>query len=148
MVKVANNGQDVVATDFWSTPHAESGLLYFTPNAGAIRLLVPPSKANEVLEAARSAELVIFSRGPWTGAGGGRDSIEILFEDGSDTPFVVHIDARQAERLWPRSEDGREVPCSLWIQGPDGPEDVEKALELPARVRHVPEIPYLQPWGQ
>jgi len=45
MIHIANDGQAVVSTSYWSTPHADAGYLYVSINAGAIRVLVPAATA-------------------------------------------------------------------------------------------------------
>lgn len=41
MITIANDGQRLVETNYWTLPHAQRGLCYLTANAGALRLLVP-----------------------------------------------------------------------------------------------------------
>lgn len=144
-IRTENAGQELTATNFWSTEQAQRGLVYVTINAGAVRILVPPAIEDEVITAARTAQSVLLSRGPWR-AHGGREGVEILLEDGSQSPFAIHVDARQCDRRWGAGDHGRELPCSVWVRG-EGADGVRKAAELPGRLRVVQRIPWLKPWG-
>ena len=142
-IRVDNRGPEIAATNYWTTPHAAQGLAYLTANAGTMRVLLPDAIAQDVLAAIKTSRLVILSRGPWT-ARGVRDAVEILLEDDSESPYALHVDARQTERLWGPADDGREIPCSFWVPAPA--EGARKAAELPCRLRHVDEIPCLRSW--
>jgi hypothetical protein len=39
---IENRGPAITRTNYWSTPHAADGYLHLSPNAGALRILVPP----------------------------------------------------------------------------------------------------------
>jgi len=138
MIRIINDGPRIVSTDYWSTEHARRGLVYLSINAGAVRLLLPDTIATDIVEEARCADSAVVSRGPWE-AEGGRDSLEVLFEDGSDSPFALHLDARQADRLWLPADDGREVTLSLWGRG-DG-DRARKILSLPRHSAPCPPDP-------
>ena len=45
------------------------------------------------------AEYVIISKGTLDG----RDALELVFEDGSDAPFVIHMLSEQCDRLLPEN---------------------------------------------
>jgi hypothetical protein len=137
MISITNDGQAITSTNYWHTAHALKGLLYLSWNAGAARLLVPPAAAAMVPEM-RTGREVIISRGPWAEQPQ-REAFELLFEDGTDTPFAVHLMVQQSDRLPPDEDQRRSFPCAVWT--PDG-----KVIELPARYRKVASVPDLSPW--
>jgi len=134
---IENNGREIKNTNYWNSPHAKRGFLFLTWNAGAARLLVPGS-ARGILAEMRGAREVIVSRGPWIEQGR-REALEMLWEDGSDAPFCLHLVAEQTDRLIPESDQGGGFIVSAWTR--DG-----KRGEWPGKYRVVPEIPWLQPW--
>jgi hypothetical protein len=51
-ILIENNGQLIVGTNYWQTPHAKRGLVYLSYNAAAARLLIPADKIRaEALQA-------------------------------------------------------------------------------------------------
>lgn len=137
MIVIENSGQRIVQTDFWDSDSAKAGFCFLSWNAGAGRLLVPDTQKSMVREM-KSATLVIVSRGPWT-EHGGRDALELLFEDGSDSPFCIHLVAEQCDRMIPDAEQGGGFVVTVWTRGG------EKA-RLPGKYRRVSSIPCLDPW--
>lgn len=137
MIRIHNDGPLIVETDYWDTPHAQRGLFYVSINAGAFRLLVPLLQEASLADM-RTAAYVIVTRGVWHG----RDALELLFEDGSDSPYVIHVQGAQVDRLPPTTDAGRtDLRCLVYTQ-------TGLALELPARYRTASELPYLRPWGE
>lgn len=118
MIEIQNAGQDIARTNYWSTEHASAGLLYLSGNAGTWRLLVPPA-AEHMLDEMRTGKSVtiepsISDSRCW----------DIVFEDGTDSPFAVALDKRQVDR---KMEPGKAV-FSAWTQS-------GKVLDLPCEVR-------------
>ena len=109
MLEIVNNGQALVSTNYWQTEHANVGLLYVTINAGAIRLLVPEA-AEGFLAEMGTAGSVTIERSIRAEAKG---CVDIVFEDGTDSPFSVAIDERQIDRALGR---GWEAPFTIWTQ--------------------------------
>ena len=137
MLTIENKGQAIARTNYWDSDHAKAGLFYLSWNAGAGRLLVPDSQ-KPMLREMRSAKYVIVSRGPWTDQGG-RDTLELLFEDGSDAPFVVHLVAEQCDRMIPEKDQGGGFVVTAWTQGGE-------KFRLPGKYRVVNALPCLEPW--
>ncbi|MCK7579296.1 MAG: hypothetical protein MZV65_28570 [Chromatiales bacterium] len=104
MIRIQNRGQAIAATDYWSSAHAANGLVFLSWNAGCARLLIPDA-AKSILRELKGAREVIISRGPWVDHDN-RDALELLWEDGSDAPFALHIVAEQCDRLIPDAEQG------------------------------------------
>ncbi|WP_349304558.1 hypothetical protein [Escherichia coli] len=94
MFFIENEGQAVARTDYWQSVQAQAGYVYLSWNAGAARLLVPDA-AKHLLREMRGAEYVIISKGTLHG----RDALELIFEDGSDAPFVTHMLSEQCDPL-------------------------------------------------
>jgi hypothetical protein len=137
-VRIENAGQRIIETDYWDSEHAQRGLMYLTWNAGAARLLLPDGIKGELREM-RGARYVIISRGPWHEQGG-RDALELLFEDGSDAPYVVHLVAEQTDRLLPEDNQGGGFAVTVWTRGGE-------KLRLPGKYREVETLPCLEPWS-
>lgn len=117
MITIANNGQDIASTNYWTTDHARAGLVYLSGNAGAWRLLMPPAAA-WMLPEMRTASRATIERSV-------RDPRcwDIVFDDGSDSPFSISIDKRQLDRAL---EPGAAV-LTVWV--PTG-----KTLSLPLQI--------------
>lgn len=132
---IRNDGPLIRETNYWSTPHAQRGMFYVSINAGAFRLLVPPSQQGTLADI-RTGQYVIVTRGSWNG----RDALELLFEDGSDSPFVLHVLAAQVDRMPARTDEGRtDLRCLIYTK-------TGLALDLPARYRRATRLPDLRPW--
>lgn len=149
MFFIENEGQAVARTDYWQSVQAQAGYVYLSWNAGAARLLVPDA-AKYLLREMRGAEYVIISKG----ALHGRDALELVFEDGSDAPFVIHMLSEQCDRLLPEnnqggvllSPSGRVAVTSsvirestvLWKTCPTFPRGVNTDMQhLPAPIHHA-----------
>ncbi|EIG9751951.1 hypothetical protein DNS71_003252, partial [Escherichia coli] len=103
MFFIENEGQAVARTDYWQSVQAQ---------AGAARLLVPDA-AKHLLREMRGAEYVIISKGTLHG----RDALELIFEDGSDAPFVIHMLSEQCDRLLPENNQGGGFVVTVWTRG-------------------------------
>lgn len=142
ILTIDNNGAAITSTNFWSTEYAGRGAVYVTQNAGAFRLLLPPA-LEEILADLASAKLVIVSRGPWP-AQHRDDAIELLVDDGTDSPYALHIGTEQIDRLPLDTDADREWHCTVWIRGAD--DAPTPVIDRPARYRRVRNIPDLSPW--
>lgn len=138
---VQNHGPLILATDYWDSELASKGKLYVSINAGAIRVLLPPAHYS-VLADMRAAEECVLSRGPWP-AEGAAEGIEILFDDGSQNPFALHLTPESFDLLPGEPGPGREWICSVWVARDGQP---HKALERICHWRQVEQIPCLKPW--
>lgn len=136
MLKIVNDGQDIKSTNYWDSDLAKNDLCYLTWNAGAGRLLLPEMLVSSLKDMA-SAEYVIVSRGPWP-LKNNADSLELLFEDHSKSPYCIHITAEQTDRI---PEPGEDFVIAIWTSA-------GKQSTLPGKFRRVTEIPCLLPWGE
>lgn len=137
-VEIKNDGQHLVSTDYWDSKHARAGYFFLSWNAGAARLLVPDSQ-QAALREIQTAREVIVSRGPWSDQGG-RDALEMLFEDGSDSPYCIHLVAEQCDRMLPEDNQGGGFVVTVWTRGGE-------KLRLPGKYREVASLPCLEPWS-
>lgn len=137
MLTITNNGQEIVSTNYWDSGLARRGLCYLSWNAGAARLLLPDALRRDVREM-QAAKYVIVSLGPWQEMGG-REALEMLFEDGSDAPYCLHLSIEQSDRRIPEAEQGSSFVVAVWTrQG--------QQISLPGKYRRVSRIPCLEPW--
>jgi hypothetical protein len=140
MIQVVNHGAHVAATDYWLSDLNSRGLFFLSINTGAFRLLMPDALAWAVQEF-ETAQHVIISRGQFQG----QDAYEILFDDGTDTPFSVQVGINQADRVVPSSDDGQTVIFSAWIRNKANGTPL-LAYEKNARFRAVETLPCLKSW--
>lgn len=123
MIETTNDGPRLVSTTYWSTEHARRGLLYLSVNAGAVRLLVPDAASYVLDELPEEGTPATLGRGRWQG----REVYRLTWLDDPTDPYVVEIDARQADRLLPASEAGRLVPLVWYRQeGQRGAQEVRR----------------------
>lgn len=92
MIEIVNDGAAIKDTNYWGTEHAMRGLCYLSGNAGVWRLLVPP-EAETLLAEMRTGkkatiEPSLHLPGHW----------DVVFEDGTSSPFSVALDPRQIDR--------------------------------------------------
>lgn len=139
LVKIENSGQEIVSTNYWQTDAAVAGNFYLSINAGAFRLLVPEAQEGIIaeIETARSVEVYC---GDWTEAGK-RGTWQLVFDDGSDTPFMLMLSPEQVDRTLPEADSGRE-DLVLLVYTQDG-----EVLRRPAKFRLKALLPYLGSWG-
>jgi len=141
IIHVTNHGPLITVTNFWESPLAERGLLFCSVNAGAIRILLPRSRYAD-LEEMRTGEYCILSRGPWPQEQK-PEGIEIMWEDRSDSPYALHLDAESFDLLPGEPQAGREWVLSVWTQKDGAP---HKAMDRICHWRRVPRLPWLRPW--
>ncbi|WP_052465131.1 hypothetical protein [Geoalkalibacter subterraneus] len=135
LLKIVNRGPEVVETNFWELEMAREGFFYLSFNAGAGRFLVPPALQHMVKDMIEKVDMVILTLGQLRG----KLSYEILFEDHSDSPFSIHIEAKQADRILPESDCDKEFRFTIWTQQ-------GKQADFPCRYRKVDRLPCLKPW--
>lgn len=138
LIRIENNGKEIVSTNYFQSEHARRGYFYLSINASTFRLLVPPAQESVIAEFATAKEIII-SRGNFQGY----DALEILFDDETDNPFSIHIVSSQIDRM-PLSDDaGWSYMFSAWTNAER--ESVKKVFEKDCFYRVVPNLPYLKP---
>lgn len=142
-ITIANDGPRIASTPYWSSTHAARGVIYVSVNAGAFRVLVPPVAEGAILPELRTACDVVISRGPWPDQRRA-DAIEILWDDGSDNPFALHLSIEQIDRVPDAADEGRhDLTCTVWTAGPEGAA-VERGT-WPCTYRRSRRLPDLRP---
>lgn len=139
MLTIINDGPKITKTNFWESEYAKQGLFFLSWNAGAARLLVPDS-AQPALADMRTAGEVIVSYGPFKQAPT-RQGYELMFEDGSDSPFAIQMSTEQTDRLIPVEHQGGGFNVVAYARA-------GVAGTWPARYRRVRAIPCLDPWKE
>ena len=140
---ISNDGQRITATNYFESPHATvRGLAFCAINAGAFRLLIPAAMEPTIPEM-MTGRYCIVTRGWHSGLS--RKMLEFLFEDGSQSPYVLHVEEAQCDRVPDTREDimRSDITLALWVRGADG--HPVMAGSMPARYRAAP-LPCLKPW--
>jgi hypothetical protein len=143
MITVSNDGQLITSTNYWSTVYAREGKVFCSINAGAIRILLPPSRWNDLSDMSRS-QYCILSRGPWPQEKQA-EGIEIMFEDFSDSAYALHLTPKSFNLLPANPERGREWTLAVYVEKDGKP---HKSLERVCHWRRVPFIPFMKPWEE
>jgi hypothetical protein len=109
LIVFENDGQKITSTNYWQTEHANVGMCYLSANAGALRLLVPEAAQGMLAEMKTGHSVTIEESLHAPG-----QCWDIVFEDGSESPFSLAIDKKQLDRpLTP----GKGVPFTIWTEG-------------------------------
>jgi len=137
MITIENSGQRIISTNYWDTEHAKKGYFYLSWSAGAGRILIPDTQKS-VLREMKPATEVIVSRGPWA-ENDGREALELLWEDGSDTPYVITLVTEQCDRLIPDTDQGGGFVIAAWTRS-------GLKQRWTGKYRIVDSLPWLQPW--
>ena len=117
--KIVNNGSLIVRTDYWDSEQASAGLCYLSGNAGDWRLLVPEA-AEGLLSEMKTGRSVLIEKSVhapgicW----------DVVFEDGTETPFSIAIDKKQVDR----GMSSGQCRLTVWTQGGG------KVIDLPCIV--------------
>lgn len=142
MIEVTNHGPLIVASNYWGSEYDRGGKIFASVNAGCIRLLIP-SAHRTMIEECRSSKYAVLSRGPWPEQRLA-DAVEILFEDGTDSPFALHLSPTSFDMLPAEPEPGREWTITLWTAKKGVP---HRGLERVCHWRRVASLPCLEPWA-
>ena len=140
-IKIENDGQKILETNYWQTEYAQNGYFYLSINAGCYRLLIPKNN-NSCLAEIETAKEVVISRGPGMGFMPPKaDMLEILFEDHTESPYVINIGPEQVERFPSDADRGWKRIFHVYCGNHDKP-----ALEFEkVYYRKVNKIPFLKP---
>lgn len=142
MIAITNHGPLITSTNFWGSDLALAGKVFVSVNAGAIRVLLPPSRYADLSDM-RAAKQCVLSRGPWPAAHA-EEAVELLWDDGSDEPYSLQLTRESFDLLPAEPEPGREWVVSTWTAKDGKP---HRALDRRCHWRRVPKIPSLAPWN-
>ena len=140
-IHVTNDGPLIIATNYWDSELPRAGKIFVSVNAGAIRVLLPPARYGDLADM-RAAQYCVLSRGPWPEANC-PEGVEIMWEDGSYSPYALHLTPESFDMLPPQPAGGQEWVLSVWT-AQDGRS--HRAFERPCYWRRVERIPSLAPW--
>jgi len=140
VITFVNNGPLIKETNYWDMDLAKKGIVFFSINAGCIRMLVPDILHSDLPEM-KTGKKIILSRGPMPKVNRD-DAFEILFDDYSDEPYVIHVGIDQWDMV-PKMEEGKKRMSkwqfAIWTR--DG-----KFLEKKCYYRLVDRLPCLKAW--
>lgn len=143
MLIESNRHKELVETNYFDSELAQAGKLFLTINAGMIRLLVPPAQMPIIKEIA-TAKIVVISRGPYPELGFS-DGCEIMFDDGTDEPFVLTLDNNSFSPAMPGDPGAVHWEMAIYTQGEA--ECVRMySVKAPVRWRRVAQLPCLKEW--
>ncbi|WP_312918389.1 hypothetical protein [Stutzerimonas kunmingensis] len=137
MITIGNDGPLIKHTNYWQSEYFHSGYALLSWNAGVARLLLP-DVLKPGLRDMKTAEHVIISCGPMLQAGG-RQGLEILFDDYSDNPFTLSMSIEQALQV-PADTVRDNFRLTIWTRG--GLKQSHQAM-----FRRVTQLPCMAPWG-
>jgi hypothetical protein len=101
---IKNEDHKIIETNYWETTPSKKGLYYMSLNAGYYRLLVPKNNDNFEKEIS-TAKYAVISRGAASQLNPPRpDAFEIVFEDGTDSPYAIIMTPDYWDR-YPGDED-------------------------------------------
>jgi hypothetical protein len=141
VLSIENDGQRILASNYWESEMAARGLCYCSVNAGAIRVLVPLSRSDWLADMV-TARYCVLSRGPWP-AMGISDAVEIMWEDDSQAPFALHLTPDSFDALPAKPPEGQPWTVTVWVLHDGQPRQV---VGRPCHWRRVGKIPCLRPW--
>jgi len=139
MFLVKNAGPKIVSCNYWGSDLDIDGRPFLSLNDGAFRLLLPAGDERQLWSMAMAREVVI-SHGRWNRPKGrDTESLEVVFDDASDVPFVFFLDRYQWDSLPAADDAGKLWLCTVWVFSAEGkPAEV---LARRCRYRQVKTIP-------
>ncbi len=137
ILQIKNNGAEIVSTTYWDSDHAKHGLFYLTINSGAFRVLVPDCRF-EMLADIINTQYVVITRGPCPSISAS-DAYEIMFEDESNSPYAIHISAKQCDRTPTSADVNKKFICSVWHRS-------GKAYQWDCYYRTAKKLPCMKPY--
>lgn len=153
MILIDSHGPLITASDYWRSDAAKAGKILISPNAGVIRVLMPPARY-DMLGDLRSASHAVVTVGWWSMTAArkfglestpireGGEAVEILWEDGTDSPHAWHVTPESC-LLVPGDPSPGQWSIACWIERRGEP---HRALERPAFWRRG-KVPCLQPFS-
>lgn len=124
MIYVGNDGPEISQTNYWQSEHAERGLLHLSPNAGVLRLLVPPNQEALLTEMRTGRRATIENSIQVPG------NMDVVFEDNTSSPFCVSMHRQQCSGIpqkgnwklavWTQAGKQMEFPCKVKSTGSRG----------------------------
>lgn len=134
MFFIQNEDGKIKDTNFWETPLNKFGLFFISNNANTSRLLIPQNQETLLYDIV-DVQYCILSIGSWKGR---KNSLELLFEDFTDSPYSIHVGPNQTDLL-PDAEK-TDLTLLLYTNG------LKLSGKYPLKLRFVDTLPYLKEW--
>jgi hypothetical protein len=108
MIQLTNDGPALTSTNYWHSPLAEAGKMYLSLNARCFRLLLPPMMQAAIPEMATGKFVRVFRAPP-------PHALRLMFDDGTDNPYQVHLSVQQIDVLPAPGDEGRsDLQCVVY----------------------------------
>lgn len=129
MLTINNSPDGTIAdTNYWQSEYNERGLAYLSGHRLGLRLLLPTAHAAEWLPEIQTGKRAVIEP---HGRQGYTNHIDIVFDDGTDSPFSLCLDRNQQLDTALRSGNTRLLVYAASLQAP---------LELPCTIA-LPDAP-------
>lgn len=142
IISIRNEGQEVAETSFWRSEHARAGFFLLSIGGGAARLLIPKEHEGSIPDMVNGVRHVVISMLRRDQASPRKAFAEIMFEDGTETPFSLQLSAGQLDNCTLPENVGKEYVFTAWVERDGGP---HKAISHKLYVQVVPRLPWLKP---
>lgn len=137
-IEIDNQGGELVSTNYWDSPMEKGGLLYLSWNAGVARIMLP-DKCISILREIKTGKYCIISQGPQFSYNRTANTIELLFEDHTDSPFSMQLGAVQVDRRVDCTKPQEGFKVTVWSRN-------GKLHSMPGKLRSANLLPCLKPW--
>lgn len=115
VLKIRNDNQEIVETNYWSSEYNRRGICYLSFNAGALRILVSDRVKKWIQEMKTGSNVIVIRLDD-----SDNKYYRVVFDDGSTTPFSILTQIAAVDRLLPSSEHGRELVVTVWFKNSKG----------------------------
>ena len=110
LMKIVSIGELIVASDYFGGDWENTGKYLVSCNEGAIRLLWPSCRINEVQQM-MTADEIIVTRGVYEDS----EALEILFDDHSASPFMLVMTDSSVVGFLPGDPGKRRWKFTIWM---------------------------------
>ena len=135
---ISNQGGELASTNYWDSAMAKAGLLFLSWNAGVARIFLPDICIS-MLREMKTGKYCIISQGPLIPCNITGSTIELLFEDDTDTPFSLQMGAGQVDRRINCTKPQVGFNVTVWSRN-------GKLHSMPGKLRSANLLPCLKPW--
>ncbi|MES2662276.1 MAG: hypothetical protein V4629_03140 [Pseudomonadota bacterium] len=100
----------IKSTNYWESFQALNGWVYLSWGGGCARLLIPKVSYKYLIKM-RTVKNIVITKGSFKDK---LNCFEIMFEDGSESPFSIIIQPEQTDKLsW---DDKGKFPFTVWTE--------------------------------
>jgi len=140
VITIKNSGQNIVDTDYFGSEMEKMGKFVVSCSNGAIRMLWPRSRGSEIQEMMTGEEIIV-TRGILQN----NDGLEILFDDGSDSPYAIQMMGSSIAGSFPEDPGQGQWKLTVWEWVNGG---LNMVLSKPTFWRKGTVLPDLRPRGR